>query len=235
MPAHRVSFWRSREAVWRALAEKLGAEYIDAGAWKQDRVLVGHEEWTIVLDSTFNAGSKSSFTRMRAPYVNPDGFRFTIYRRGLFSEVATFLGMQDVEVGHAAFDRQFVIKGTDDGKLRSLFDSPRIRRLLAAQSGIRLTVDDDVQTFEPAIVAADTDELCAIVPGVLTDVRRLRLLFDLFAETLDQLCLIGSAYETAPEPGRCPYCGHLLVSQSVCPECGKPVTAHSDGCFPADC
>jgi hypothetical protein len=34
------------------------------------------------------------------------------------------------------------------------------------------------------------------VTGVIKDVERLRQLFDLFAETLDQLCRIGSAYET---------------------------------------
>ena len=38
------------------------------------------------------------YTRMRAPYVNPGGFRFTLDRAGLFSGVARWLGMQDVEV-----------------------------------------------------------------------------------------------------------------------------------------
>ena len=33
------------------------------------------------------------YTRMRAPYVNPSGFRFTVYRKGLFSEIGKWLGM----------------------------------------------------------------------------------------------------------------------------------------------
>ena len=187
-------------------------------------MLVGHEQWTIILDSYYNAASKSAFTRMRAPYVNPDGFRFTIYRRGVFSGVATALGMQDIEVGHEEFDRDFVIKGNDENCIRSLFDGSRLRRLLNAQRRFKLTVDDDVEAFEPATSDERADELYATVPGIVTDLRKLRLMFDLFAETLDRLCLIGSAYETAPEPGRCPYCGHLLVAQSRCPECGQPVT-----------
>jgi len=36
------------------------------------------------------------------------------------------------------------------------------------------------------------------VVGVVKDVARLKQLFELFAETLDQLCRIGSAYEKSP-------------------------------------
>jgi hypothetical protein len=38
-------------------------------------------------------------------------------------------------------------------------------------------------------------------PHVHPDAERLKLLFDLFAETLDRLCRIGSAYEDAPAVG----------------------------------
>lgn len=44
----------------------------------------------------------------------------------------------------------------------------------------------------------DADTLEFHVPGIITDIERLKLLFDLFAETLDALCRIGSAYEGAP-------------------------------------
>ena len=136
-------------------------------------------------------------TRVRAPYVNPDHFRFTIYRRGLFSEIAKRLGMQDVEVGYEEFDREFIIKGTDEGKLRTLFDNPKLRELLAAQKQIYLTVKDDEGFWGPDF-PADTDELCFHVGGMVKDVERLKLLFELFAETLDHLARIGSAYEEAP-------------------------------------
>jgi hypothetical protein len=43
------------------------------------------------------------------------------------------------------------------------------------------------------------DELQFTVIGVIKDVERLKLLFELFSETLDQLCRIGSAYEQAPD------------------------------------
>ena len=39
------------------------------------------------------------------------------------------------------------------------------------------------------------DELYFQVSGVIKDLDRLKELFTLFTETLDQLCRIGSAYE----------------------------------------
>jgi hypothetical protein len=35
--------------------------------------------------------------------------------------------------------------------------------------------------------------------GVIRDLDRLKTLYELFAETLNQLCLMGSAYEKDPQ------------------------------------
>ena len=43
-----------------------------------------------------------------------------------------------------------------------------------------------------------TDELVFTVGGIIKDVERLKQLYEMFGETLDQLCRIGSAYERAP-------------------------------------
>ena len=46
--------------------------------------------------------------------------------------------------------------------------------------------------------SAGVDELYFAVPGVIKDPDRLKGLYELFAETLDRLCAIGSAYERDP-------------------------------------
>ena len=43
------------------------------------------------------------------------------------------------------------------------------------------------------------DELYFAVPAVIKDVERLKALYELFSETLEQLCRIGEAYEKGPE------------------------------------
>ncbi len=196
----RKLFGPSRAEIWRQLCTETGADYVKGGFWKGDKVQVKHDEWTITLDTYVVSTGKTTvvFTRLRAPYVNPDHFRFTIYRRGLFSDIAKWLGMQDVEVGHEDFDRDFIIKGTEEGKLRALFDNARLRELIAAQPQIHLAVKDDEGCWGDDF-PADTDELCFHVCGIIKDLERLKLLFELFAETLDQLCRIGSAYEEAPK------------------------------------
>jgi hypothetical protein len=186
--------------MWRQLSEAVGGRYVEAGFCRSSRVEVTHGEWTVTLDTYAVSTGKVTvvYTRMRAPYVNPEGFRFTIYRRGVFSDIGKLFGMQDVEVADSAFDRDFIVKGTDEGRLRSLFSRPALRELVQRQSEIHLSVKDDEGWFG-ANFPAGVDMLTFAVPGVIKDIERLKALFELFAMTLDELCRIGAAYDRDPE------------------------------------
>ena len=192
-------FGPSREEVWRELGRQLGAQYVDGGFWKGDKVEAVHGPWIVTLDThTVSHGhAHTTYTRLRAPYMNPEGFRFTVYRRNVFTGVATWLGMQDVAVGHEAFDREFVVKGTHESRLRELFGSERLRDLLLAQRDVQFTVKDDEGWCGPRFPER-ADELSLTVRGVVKDLDRLKSLYALFSETLDQLCRMGSAYQTPP-------------------------------------
>jgi len=199
MGTWRKLFGPSKQEIWRQLTNEIEAHFVEGGFWKGDKVQATHGEWTMTLDTYAVSTGKTTivFTRMRAPYVNPDGFRFTVYRKGIFSDIAKRFGMQDVEVGDEAFDRDFVIKGTDEAKLKDLFASPRIRELIATKPELQLTVKDDEGWFGPSFPDG-VDELYFSVPGVIKDVEQLKRLYALFAETLDQLCRMGSAYKEPP-------------------------------------
>jgi hypothetical protein len=106
--------------------------------------------------------------------------------------------MQDVDTGFADFDRDFVVKGNDETRLRQLFADQMIRDLLQAQPEVRFEVVDDEGWFG-ADFPEGVDELRFQVRGVCKDVGQLKKLFDLFAVTLDQLCMIGSACRFRPE------------------------------------
>ena len=93
--------------------------------------------------------------------------------------------------------RDFIVKGNDEGKLRALLANSRLRELIATQPEILLSVKDDEGYFGTSFPEG-TDELHFLVTGVIKDVARLKSLYDLFAETLDHLCRIGSAYEGNP-------------------------------------
>jgi hypothetical protein len=196
----RALFGPSREEIWRQLSDEIGAQFVDGGFWKGDKIVAKHQEWTVTLDTyTVSTGkSSTTFTRMRAPFFNPHEFRFTIYRRSVFTGIATRFGMQDIEVHDELFDRDFVVKSTNESAVLELLANSRIRELIAAQPRINLTVKDDEGWFGPSFPDG-VDELYFSAAGVMKDVERLKQLYALFAETLDHLCHIRQTYEQAPD------------------------------------
>lgn len=198
MGIFRDMFGPSRAEIWRQLSSEIDGRYVE-GNWRHDRVEANHGAWTVTLDKYARSTGKTTivFTRMRAPYVNSAGFRFTIYRKGLFSELGKLLGMQDIEIGDPSFDEAFIVQGNDEMKVRQLLSNAKVRELIAAQPAIHFAVKDDEGWFG-AQFPEGVDELIFHVTGVIRDVERLKLLYDLFAETLDQLCRIGAAEERAP-------------------------------------
>ena len=192
-------FGPSQKDIWRQLSAETQAKFVEGGFLKSDKVQATHGQWIVTLDKYVVSTGKVTivYTRMRAPYVNPDGFRFSVYRHGVFSDLGKLFGMQDVEVGQPEFDRDFIIKGNDEGKLRQLFANPRIRELISGQKEISFSVKDDEGWFGPTFPEG-VDELAFLVVGVIKDIERLKHLYELFAETLDELCRIGSAYQSDP-------------------------------------
>jgi hypothetical protein len=195
----RKIFGPSKDEVWKQLSSEIEGDFIEGGFWKGSKVRARVKEWTVTLDTYVVSTGKSHipFTRMRAPFVNNDAFRFKVYRENIFSDIGKIFGMQDVEVGHSEFDRQFIIKGNDAIKVQLLFGNAELRRLLAAQPSVSLEVKDDEGWFGTTFPEG-VDELYLQTLGVVKDIDRLKLMYDLFAETLNRLCHLGSAYEDDP-------------------------------------
>jgi hypothetical protein len=193
-------FGPSKDEVWHQLSREIGAEFVEGGFWAStgSKVQAHVGPWIVTLDvGKSDEDGKSPVTRLRAPYINPEGFRFTIYRKSVFSDLGKLLGMQDIEVGDPEFDEAFIVKGNNESKVRDLFANPKIRQMIQDQPKIRLDVKDSEGWFGPKF-PEDVDELHFQVVGVINDVERLKALFDLFAAVLDQLCRIGSAYKQEP-------------------------------------
>ena len=213
-------FGPPQEEIWRRVSDEIGAQFIKGSFFKgPDRVEARVGDWTVTLDTfTVSTGkSSTTFTRMRAPFVNRDGFRFTIHRRNLFTDMGKMFGMQDVEVGgpkfekleplfglrgyldaqlvesgYPDFDREFVIKGNDESKLKVLFKDLKIRELVEAQPAIALQVKGTGGWFSRK-KHEGIDELYFQVVGVIKDPDRLKKLFELYSEVLKSLHSMGTA------------------------------------------
>jgi hypothetical protein len=94
------------------------------------------------------------------------------------------------------FDRTSLIgRATSRGQGR--LADPEIRRLIEAQPHLQLELKDDEGKLFGSLPEG-VDEIVFHVHGILKDVERLKLLFDLFAAVLDRLAELGIATEEAP-------------------------------------
>ncbi len=195
----RALFGPSQDEIWSQLSQEIGARFIRGDWLHGSKVELSNKEWTLTLDTyTVSTGrSSETFTRLRAPYVNPDGFRFELYRTGFFTGLGKLLCMQDIEIGDPLFDEHFVIKSTNEEKVKQLLASQDIRNHFEASPYIHLMVKGDEGWFR-ANFPNGVDELYFEAYGVIRDVEQLKSLFGLFSLLLDQLCRIGSAYERDP-------------------------------------
>jgi hypothetical protein len=122
-------FGPSKEEIWSQLSREIGGEFQQGGFLSgKTSVQAKTGDWIITLD-TVSDGDDQTFTGLRAPYVNPEGFTFEIYRTHVFSGLETALGAQDIEIGDPRFDQDFVIKGNSPRRVRHRFANERIRAL----------------------------------------------------------------------------------------------------------
>ena len=126
MSKRRSILGPSKDEIWTQIATDIGGEFIEGGFWDNNVVVYKHGEWQIVLDTctvtTYTGGPTmaTTYTRMRAPFINKDGLYFKISREGFFSSIGKLFGMRDIEIGDSFFDNQFEIKGNNPEKIKLL-------------------------------------------------------------------------------------------------------------------
>ena len=187
-------FGPNKKEVWEQLSKEIQGDYIEGGFWTGGKVQAHVDNWIVLFDTYTVSSGKSSitYTRVRAPFKNLESFYFKIYRKGLFSDLGKLLGMQDISVGYSEFDDEFIIKGNNEARITQLFSNERIRKLLELQKSINLEIKDDEGFFSKHF-PSNVDELYFVVVGVIKDIERLKELYELFAEVLKELCVMGMA------------------------------------------
>ncbi|EDM77043.1 hypothetical protein PPSIR1_16120 [Plesiocystis pacifica SIR-1] len=184
--------------------------------WEGRKVRVDSGPWTLILDSydlvpnDFDRG----FTRLSAPFLNPETFRFTIYEQGPFAWLGKLLGMQDIHLGEPGFDSKWIVQSNSPPKIRELFDDPRLRDGITAAGDCEFTLHDDEGVYDRLVGVSDLtttgdganylsyDELLFSCAGIRSQPEQLRAVVDLFCLALERLCQFSSAYADQPAAGR---------------------------------
>ena len=192
-------FGPSQDEIWSQIAAEIGGDYIDGGFWGKDKLIYSHDDWEILLDTyTVNSNNSSTtYTRMRAPFINNGSFNFKIYNEGFFSSIGKLFGMQDILIGDSFFDEQFIIKANDEAKVRELLSDSTMKSLIHAQPRIQFYVKDDEGLFGQSF-PYNADELYFSACGLIRDKNQLHNLFKLFCTTLNRLVEIDAASTESP-------------------------------------
>jgi len=193
----RSIFGPSRDEIWAQIAAEYKGVFRDGGFMQKDEVHVVIDDWEILMDhfSRKRGKSRVQYTRIRAPFTNVDNLYFKVYRKGFFSGVAKYFGMQDIHIKNEEFDTQFILKGNDEFKLTWIFDSTEVKRQLFQIDKIVLEIKDNTGKFWSANFEDGIDELYFERRGIIKDLDELRSLFELFAVVLAKITELDSGYE----------------------------------------
>ncbi|MEO1217225.1 MAG: DUF3137 domain-containing protein [Bacteroidota bacterium] len=203
MKKKRGLFGPSKAEIWKQFSENVGGDFEVEKKFlsKTEKVYAYHKEWEICLDTfvVSTGNSHVTYTRFRAAYVYRDNFTFRIVRRNIFRDLGKKFGLQDIIVGHPKFDKDFIIQGTDERKLKMLFENWKLRALISkTEKHIEIKTEEDEGIFKNKYPDG-INALSFIALGVIKDLDRLHTIYDIFAELLDQLYEIGTADPDNPE------------------------------------
>ncbi len=190
-------FGPSKNDIWRQVARDIGGHYDEKRVF--DVLQYQSGEWEITLD-TYSTGKNNqiNYTRMRAPFLNKDELYFKIYKQGFIPSIGKMFGMQDIQIGDPFFDKEFIIKGNNEDKIRLLLKNSKLRELIHQQPDICFQIHDDEGSFQKRYPDG-VNTLIFECKGVLRDEGLLKNLFNMFSITLERLVQIDSAYEDDPQ------------------------------------
>jgi hypothetical protein len=182
----------SHDELWKQIASSLRGEYVPGPLGLPGKIEVQHGPWVVSLDSWHKPETPPTvITRIRAPFINRDGFRFMLSNEDILIGAGP-----DIEIGDPEFDREYTVQSNSAVVVRRLLDSHTIRKELLRLHNARLEIRHDGGWFSKHHPKG-VDELYFVRPGP-TGFSDLKMLFDLFGRVLDRLTMIGSAYEGDP-------------------------------------
>tara|TARA_B100000809_G_scaffold67681_1_gene64737 strand:- start:6421 stop:7035 length:615 start_codon:yes stop_codon:yes gene_type:complete len=191
----RDIFGPSKDEIWQQVANEIGGQFENGGIFGKDALRFQSGQWELTLDTyTVSHGdSRSTYTRMRAPFVNQDNIRFKIYEEGIFAAIGKVFGMKDIEIGHSFFDKKFIVKSNSEDKIKKLLQDKKLKQLINYQNDILFSVRGDDGWFGKSFPEG-VDELYFECAWVMKDLEDIKKLFELFTHTLELLVELDSAY-----------------------------------------
>jgi hypothetical protein len=197
-----VTFGETQDASWKLLAKEIGGEFITGlrDDWgSQSKVIYRTTFSTITLEaykyrSPRHPGNYVMHTQIVANYITNDHFSFWVAPPGFVDELKSFVGLNnkhDIRIGETDLDRKYLFYGSDVEKIRELFKNNNLRRMLLWLNDVSYGVKGADKQLSKTYRGKSV-QLYYHYPHLIYDLNRLRVLIELFGETLKQLQHIGT-------------------------------------------
>jgi len=177
----------NKKAAWQDFAESMGAEYIDAKAFKNTaKVRLEYKNREIVMDTyTVSTGQSSvTYTRVRAVFVGCAEFELKVFRTSILTKVANFFGKQSSKTGDNTFDEIFTIRSQQQDFIDSIFANDTLKEMLHGLKHVNLLTKKAKGKKDTKYVENER-ELQYLVTGVIKDADQLTLIFGAMINLLD--------------------------------------------------
>jgi hypothetical protein len=175
-----------REDALRQFCYDIGGKFLEGGALQVNKVQACIREHTITFDTYTVAISEYGiiYTRVCAPYIDKDSFRFKIYQKGFGEDIVNSFSLPRIKVGSPEFDNEYIVRSNHAEKTRSLFSNSAIKELVRSQTPFSL----EIKKVHPNKECYSKEvELYFEAPTIINDTEHFKMLYRLFAETLAYL------------------------------------------------
>jgi hypothetical protein len=227
-----ASYARSRQQALNQSFERLARRFggqVRAAAWFETPGITFSRGGTRVRVDMFSTGPRRSrhYTQVHLDW--PDAtMRLEVFPDRIWSRMGRMIGMQDIEIGSAQFDRDYIVQSSDVAAVRA-FLSGAVQHQINLLRG--LLGNDDIY------VSVAAGQLLVKKLGMIRDFDQLLRFVRMSLELYDQAMLTQSSgieFEDAStaqliDSAICQVCGESIENDMVI--CRRCKTPHHHDCW----
>ena len=201
------------DETYTQIARNHAGQVTTGTLFERPKVHFMHHGARVLLDSMVTGGKhKTYYTQLHIDWPDPH-LRMRVFPEGIFSQIGKFLGTQDIQIGSAEFDRNYIIQGNDER---------RIADVLAPGAQIRINALRHFLGNNDIYVGTTAGTLLIKKRSYIRDVEKLEQFIALGLALSDELTAVsadGIEFVAAPASSGAD------DSQVICQICGEPIGA----------
>ena len=188
--------WKS---VWMDLADEMHGEFIEGTLLTQAKLPLATKPWTVHMKMHSHPIGKSiaETTVIALPYAPLHEFKMAVHNSSPIEEVAKVFGLQDVVIGDARFDKEFIVQGNSADLLRELFADANVREHMLGQKSLNLSIVDHQHKLFGINPPRGVNVLTFAEKGAINSFDRLNTIFEMMTVTIERLVHLEIAERVA--------------------------------------